>query len=96
VVLFYCKNSKFMTGREGLMSPQTETKASVGFKAGSLALTLFPVEVADSSSQLRRVILSFFYLRAISLKGGLFKGTTIISSRFYLKNQREEIYRGCL
>ncbi|XP_048626095.1 ribulose bisphosphate carboxylase large chain-like [Brassica napus] len=27
-------NSKFMTCREGLMSPQTETKASVGFKAG--------------------------------------------------------------
>jgi ribulose-bisphosphate carboxylase large chain len=26
--------SKFMTCREGLMSPQTETKASVGFKAG--------------------------------------------------------------
>jgi ribulose-bisphosphate carboxylase large chain len=32
--LFYFKNSKFMTCREGLLSPQTETKSSVGFKAG--------------------------------------------------------------
>ena len=29
-----CENSEFMSCREGLMSPQTETKASVGFKAG--------------------------------------------------------------